>query len=154
MAFRLVSSGGAVTDPAVVTLFGSGVIHVGGAVVFNRVTGVPVAPVASGSSRTAIFGVSTSYIQGASEAEVSVIPFASGQLWEADCVNAASTAHVGVRHIFETDMLLRNTATDVTGFTGVFEALAVVGASTGSGKLLGRFITANVPVDTSATTFV
>lgn len=153
MSFRLVNSGGGVTDPAVVNLAASGVVHPGGVVVFNRVAGLPIAPAASGSTATAVFGVSLDYAQGASDVSVKVIPFHPGQLWEADCVNAAVTAHVGIRHLLENDLLIRNTGTDVTANTGVFLALAMAGSASGSGRLIGRFISNIVPVGQNQTTF-
>lgn len=153
MSFRLIGSAGNVSDPAVVNLFASGVIHPGGAVVFNRTSGVPVAPAAANSTTTQVFGVSLDYVQGASDAQVKVIPFADGQLWEADCVNSSSTGQVGLRHALDSDLNVRNTSTDVANNTGVFLALQVVGSTSGSGKLLGRFVSNIVPVGQNQTTF-
>ena len=153
MSIRLVSSLGSVTDPAVVNLFGSGVIHTGGVVSFNRVSGVPVIPAAANATTTQVFGVSLDYIQGASDAQVKVIPFTDGQLWEVDCVASGSTGQIGLRHALDGDLVVRNTSTDVTGATGVFLALQVVGSSSGSGKLLGRFVSNIVPVGQNQTTF-
>lgn len=86
-----------------------------------------------------VFGVAKSYAQGASDTFADVILFAEGQLWEADCANAATTAQVGLRHALSASDrgVIHNTATDVSTATGIFLALAMVGSSTGSGKLLG-----------------
>lgn len=157
MSFRLVSSGGAVTDPAVVNLAASGVVKNGHPVDFLRqgTGGSVVGPSANTSTTTMVFGIALGYAQGASDTNVNVIPFVSGQLWEADCANAATTAQVGIRHILSASRdCIHNTASDVTGATGVFMALAMVGSSSGSGKLIGRFVSQVAPVGQNQTTFI
>jgi hypothetical protein len=153
MAFRLVSSGGSISDPAVINMSASGVVKVGEAVDFLRVSGSGVGPSGSASTVTMVFGIALDYAQGASDVQVKVIPFTDDQIWEVDCANAATTAQVGIRHAFGTRGAVHNTATDVTANTGVFLALAMTGLTTGSGKLLGRFVSNLVPVGQNQTTF-
>ena len=147
MAFRLVSSGGNVTDPAIVSMHASGVIRPG-MVVQHGVALAAVSAAISSSPSTAIIGVSLDYAQGFSDTFVRVIPFAPGQIWEADCVSAVTTLHVLRRHrLGITDpMLLENAGASTVNegesvSSGVFFAYALTGATTGSGKLLGTFLT-------------
>lgn len=149
MPFRLVSGEGDVMNASVVNMAASGVLHNGEVVEFSRTGGVGVFPASIASTVTNIFGVvvgggpgNTGYVQGASDVTVDVIPFSPGQLWEADCVNAASTAQVGLRFgLARTrgDNALYNIATDSLFATAIFRAVAMVGSTTGSGKLLGYF---------------
>lgn len=143
MSFRLVSSGGSVADPAVVNLAASGLVRIGDAVDFVRAGtgGAVVAPTTSSSTTTMVFGVSLTYAQGASDTFANVIPFTPSQLWEVDCANAGSTAQIGLRHALSASdrSVIHNTASDVSTPTGIFLALALVGATTGSAKLLGKF---------------
>jgi len=142
MAFRLVSSGGAVIEPAFVNLAASGVISPNTAVDFLRsgTGGSVVGPSGTASTTTMVIGVGLDYLQGASDVSTRVILFNRSQIWEADCANSATTAQVGLRHILSVSRgFIHNTATDVTGQTGVFLALAMTGLTTGSGKLLGIF---------------
>lgn len=145
MAVRLVSSGGLVIEPAAFNFAGSGVIKAGSVVEFSRTAGLGVTPASSSSTFTNVFGVAHDYAQGASDVQIRVTPIVAGQLWEIDCVEAASTAQVGLRHALRDHLLLKNDATDVTGATGVFRVLAITGATTGSGKVIGEFVRANVP---------
>jgi hypothetical protein len=145
MAIRLVSGGGDVIEASAIGMSASGVIHVGGAVEFSRTGGAGVFPASSSSTFTNIFGVSLSYAQGASDIDARVIPIVPGQLWEIDCVNASTTSQVGLRHALENDLLLRNNATDVTTALGIFRAVAMTGLTSGSGKLIGEFVKANIP---------
>src|SRR5690349_12153502 len=101
MSFRLVSSGGNVTDPAFVNMYASGTVHPGEVVEFSRSSGVGVVPASMNSTITNIFGVCMDYAQGASDTQVRVVPFAHGQIWEADCVGAASTAHIGLNYALD-----------------------------------------------------
>lgn len=142
MGFRLVSSLGEVGDAAMINMPASGVIHPGEVVEFSRTGGQGVYPASMNSTITNIFGVAYNYVQGASDAYVRVIPFRPGQVWEADCVTAAATIHVGSRMGLSrtrSDMALNNNATDSTTATAVFRAIAMVGSTSGSGKLLGIF---------------
>ena len=142
MGFRLVRGAGINVDPAVINLAASGVVKSNQPVDFVRsgTGGAVVAPTTSTSTSTMAFGVAKGYAQGASDTFVDVIPFAEGQLWEADCANAATTAQLGLRHALSVDRgVIHNTASDVSTQTGIFLALAMVGASTGSGKLVGVF---------------
>lgn len=151
MSFKLVSSGGNVVDPTVITMFASGVVRPGGIVCLDdsaSTRGVyPGALSATaGWTTTNIFGVCLDYAQGASDTQVKVIPFASGQVWQADAVSAISTLSIGLRHQLATDSVVRNiTSISETASTGVFLCLGVTGATTGSGKLLGTFLQ-RVPV--------
>ena len=143
MGIRLVSSGGSVTEPVVVNMPASGVIHRDGLVIFDTATNALSAPATTGATTTNIVGVSLDGVQGASDTFVRVIPFADSQVWEVDCVNAASTANLFFRHQMAGDSVVRNIAgisSSETFSTGIFLAYAVTGASTGSGKLLGKFL--------------
>ena len=161
MAFRLVSSGGDVNNPAVLSIRASGVIWPGSLVEFSRTGGAGAAAGSSSSTTTNIFGIALDYLQGASDVDVKVIPFAQGQIWEADCANSASTAQIGLRHALTAlaaskARILHNTATDLgagNAHTAVFLAIALSSGTSGSGKLLGIFRTQQAPVNTSATTF-
>lgn len=149
MGFRLVMSQGDVNNPSVVNMPASGTIHNNEVVEFSRSGGAGVFPASIASTVTNIFGVvsgggpnADGYVQGASDVHVDVIPFAGGQVWEADCVNAASTAQVGLRFSLgrtRGDNALYNIATDSRTATAIFRAVAMIGSTSGSGKLLGYF---------------
>lgn len=142
MGFRLVSNYGNVVEPSFVNMYASGTVHPGEVVEFSRTGGAGVYPASMNSTVTNIFGVCLDYFQGASEVNVRVIPFMHGQIWEADCVNAATTAQIGLRFGLSrtrADMSLYNQATDSTTATAVFRAIAMTGSTSGSGKLLGYF---------------
>lgn len=151
MAIRFVRGHGGVQDPSAFSFPASGVIKINQAVerALNGTGGAVVAPAVSTTTSTAIFGVALSYAQGASDTYVNVIPFNRDQLWEVDCANAASTAQLGIRHALSASDrgVIHNTATDIgsnaavaTRMTGIFEALAMTSLTTGSGKLIGRFL--------------
>ncbi len=147
MAFRLVGSGGDVTDPAMINMPASGVIRPGGVVQFDVALSA-VSAALSTTPTTALVGVSLDYVQGLSDTFVRVIPFVQGQLWEADCAHAVSTLHVLRRHrLGITDpMLLENAGASTVNSgesisTGVFFAYAITGSTSGSGKLIGTFLT-------------
>lgn len=142
MGFRLVSSGGSINDPVAVNMYVSGVVHPNEVVEFSRTGGAGVYPASMASTTTNIFGVCLDYAQGASDKQVRVIPFNSDQIWEADCVNAASTAQIGLRFSIgrtRGDLALYNNATDSLTGTAIFRAIAMTGSTSGSGKLLGYF---------------
>lgn len=153
MAFKLVGSAGDVSDSAFMNLSASGVINPNTAVDFIRGTGGNVVgPSGTASTTTMVFGVSLDYIQGASDTFVKTIPFLPEQLWEVDCANATTTAQVGLRHILSASRgYIHNTASDVVIPTGVFLALAASSLTTGSGKLIGRFVS-NIASATQNTT--
>lgn len=145
MAFRLVSSGGAVKDTAFVNVFASGTVRPGMAVEFTRGTITTqgfAAPASSSTTITSLFGVCLDYAQGASDVEVKVIPILSGQVWEADCANAAATLQIGKRQQLygSNSVLINNNAYDTTAGAGVFVIWNITGATTGSGKVLGEFL--------------
>ena len=147
MAFRLVNSGGAVLDPAFVNLSASGTVWPGSLVDFVRGgTGGAVVNASSElSTSTMVFGVSVDYAEGASNTFVRVIPINSSQIWEVDCTHAATTAQVGLRHALSAlaankARFIHNTGTDVSTGVSQFLALAMTGLTTGSGKLIGRFV--------------
>jgi len=156
MGVRLVSSGGNVSNPAFIHAYASGVINMNGLVDWDRsgTGGSLVSPSTSSSTTTMIFGVAQSGAIGASDSLVRVIPFAEGQLWEVDCANAATTAQIGLRHgLSATRNYVHNTATDIgaaaakaTRVTGVFLALAMTGSTSGSGKLIGKFVYQHDPI--------
>ena len=151
MAIRLVGSGGLVTDAAAIDLYASGVITPGNPVDFlpNGTGGGVVGPTESTSTTTMVFGLGLDYAQGASDTLVRVIPFDKSQLWEVDCANAATTAQLGIRHAFSASRgYIHNTATDIgvnvavaTRALAVFHALKMTGSTSGSGKLIGKFVT-------------
>jgi len=158
MSLRLVSSGGAVTDPAVLNLTGSGVIHPGEIVDFTRAADYILAPSGASSTTTMVFGVAQSYIQGETDSYLQVIPFAQGQIWEIDCANAVTTAQLGRRQVQSaTRGYLHNTGTDLgagDAHTAVFEALSITGSTSGSGKIIGRVRHQVAPVYRSAGVFI
>ena len=147
MAFRLVSSGGNVVEPTTVNLAASGVIWPGSLVDFVRsgTGGAVVVASSEASTNTMVFGVALGYVQGASNTFVDVVPINDSQLWEVDCTNSASTAQIGLRHALSAlaankARFIHNTATDVATGVSQFLALAMTGLTTGSGKLIGRFV--------------
>lgn len=159
MSFRLVSSGGSVADPVAVNLAASGVIHNGESVDFVRsgTGGAVVTPTTSSSTTTMVLGVSYGpYVQGASDTFVGVVLFNNSQVWEVDCANTASSAQVGLRHALSAAdrAVIHNTASDVSTATGIFTALAMVGSTSGSGKLLGYFNRLHQLVPVNSTTFL
>ncbi len=152
MAFTFSRSAGSVHEPATVNMYASGVVRVGGVVEFSRTGGAGVIPAGASTTSTAVFGVCQDYAQGASDTFVRVIPIVPGQLWLADCTDIATTAQIGLHHVLNASMTeVRNTATDVSGATGVFRAVAMVGLTTGSGKLLGYFEQSNKAAVNSTT---
>lgn len=149
MAFRLVSSGGNVVDPAIVNIRCSGIVHTGGVVEFSRTGGAGVYPASSSSTQTNVFGICQQYRVGASDAETRVVKFSSDQLWEADCTDAAITAQIGLNHVLNNDLLVRNTSTDAGAgnlCTAIFRAIAMTGSTSGSGKLIGYFKFTDTPI--------
>lgn len=143
MAFTFVRSGGDITEPAAVLMFASGIVRAGGVVEFSRTGGVGVIPSSASTSFTGVFGISLDYAQGGSDTMVRVLPIVSGALYQADCTDAATTAQIGLRHVLNASQTeVRNTATDTLTAAGVFRAVAMVGPTTGSGKLIGYFETA------------
>jgi len=146
MAFRLVSSGGDVVEPAFINVAASGVVAPGFPVARIKGSGTGGAVVEGGvgvdTTQTALFGVSLDYAQGASNTFVRVIPFTKNQLWEVDCANAVTTAQVNVaQHLSDSRGYIHNQATDVATINRVFFPIAITGATTGSGKLIGYFYT-------------
>jgi hypothetical protein len=142
MPFRLISSGGNVTDPAVVNMYASGTIRPGTVVDFTRTGGQGVVPATSTSSLTTIFGVALDYAQGTSGTQVRVIPFAPGQIWEAyGCASVSSTAHIGIRHALSASDrdVLNNLTNDTTTAAAIFRCIGITGLTTGSGSLIGYF---------------
>lgn len=156
MAFRLVSSNGDVSDSSMISLPASGVITPNAAVDFVKAGtgGAVVTPSGTSSTQTMVFGVGMTYVQGASDTYTNVIPFLPEQLWEVDCANAAATVQLGFRHAFSASRgVIHNLASDSTT-TGVFWALAMSSLTTGSGKLLGRFISIPAVIEgQNSTTF-
>lgn len=147
MAFRFVRGAGNTVEPAVISVRGSGTIWPGSLVEFSRTGGAGVTPGSETSTTTNIFGIALDYIQGASDTDLRVIPFVSGQIWEGDCANVVTTAQIGIRHALsalaaQRGRIVHNTGTDFGAgniFTAVFDAVAMVGPTAGSAKLLGRF---------------
>ena len=147
MAFRFIRQRGTVqATPVIIKVPGSGVIHPGGIVEFHRGTNNNrVEPASSGTTYTNIFGISLDYIQGASDAYIRVIPFAPGQLWEAECANIGATNQLFIRHALSSSTVLNNSSTNVNAATGVFIAYSIAktfyaGLSTSTFRLIGEFI--------------
>ena len=145
MAFRLVSSGGNTVEPAVLFVAASGVVAPNLPVLLIPGNGTGGALVegetAFGSTKTAVFGVSLDYAQGASDTFVRVVPFTDSQIWEVDCANAVTTAQIGIKqYLSATRGYIHNQATDLEALNRVFLPIAITGSTSGSGKLLGRFL--------------
>lgn len=144
MAFRLVSSGGGVVEPTMVNLPASGVVGPGlpVALVFAGTGGAMVeGGVGVDTTTTALFGVAMDYRQGASDTYARVVPFTDQQLWEVDCANAATTAQVGIRqYLSATRGYIHNQGTNLEVINRVFLPTAMTGSTSGSGKLIGRFL--------------
>lgn len=157
MSIRFVRGAGTVADPSAFNFAASGVVKVNQAVELsaNGTGGAVVAPATSSTTGTMIFGVSMGYAQGASDTFVPVIPFDDNQYWEVDCANIATTAQLGIRHALSGSdrSVIHNTATDIganvavaTRATGIFLAIAMTSLTTGSGKLIGKFLPNFSPV--------
>ena len=143
MAFRLVSSGGNTVEPAVINMPVSGTVGPGLPVALAR-GGTGGASLEGGvgvdTTRTALFGVTLDYRQGASDTFARVIPFTSSQLWEVDCANAITTAQIGIGQYLSADRgYIHNQATHVEAVNRVFYPVAMTGSTSGSGKLIGFF---------------
>ena len=142
MAFRLVSSGGNVVEPAFVNVPASGTITPGAPVEWTIVSGGLVGPAGLDTTTSTLFGVALDYAQGASDVSVRVIPFNSDQLWEVDCANAATTAQVGIRQYLSASRgFIHNQVSNTNSINRVFLPLAMTGSTSGSGKLIGKFTT-------------
>jgi len=156
MGIRLVQNAGNVVDPAVINMRASGTTWPNGLVEFSRTGGAGVNAASSSSTSTNIFGIVHDYVQGASDVEVKVTGLVQGQLYEVDCVAAALTAQIGLRHVMNDSLLVRNTSTDLgagNAATAVFRAVAMTGSTSGSGKLIGYFRQDDGVGYPSATTF-
>ncbi|OGJ58621.1 hypothetical protein A2635_03980 [Candidatus Peribacteria bacterium RIFCSPHIGHO2_01_FULL_51_9] len=103
------------------------------------ISGNVVQRATSSSTIHTIWGVAAETI-GTGATTIKVIPITGpGQIWEADCTNDTHASN----QLFESCALtdhayLSNTASDVTGATGVFTPYANVGA-VGNRKMLGEF---------------
>lgn len=156
MAIKLVQNGGSVVEPAVINMRASGTVWPKCLVDFSRTGGAGVSAASSSSTTTTVFGVCLDYAEGASDVEVKVMPIVPGQLFEVDCVAAATTAQIGLRHVMNDSLLVRNTGTDLgagNACTAVFRAVAMTGSTSGSGKLIGFFELNRTIVYPSATTY-
>jgi hypothetical protein len=157
MAIRLVRSAGSVNDPAVMNIRCSGTVWPGSLVDFSRTAGQGVIPASSASTTTMVFGVCQDYREGTSDAEVRIIRIDNNQLWEVDCTDAALTAQIGLRHVMNDAKLVRNTSSDLgagTANTAVFRAVAMVGSTSGSGKLIGYFRANDASFGQNQTTYI
>ena len=144
MAFKLSGSGGNVNNPALINVRSSGTITPNApVVVVFGTTGAVVGPAGVDATRTTLFGVGLDY-RGDNVGDdylTKVIRFTPEQLWECDTANATSTAQIGVRQALSASRgFIHNQATDSDGVTRVFFTIGVIGAMTGSGKLLGYFL--------------
>lgn len=141
MGFRLVRSAGSVQDPVAVNMQASGTIYANSVVIRDGATGMVATAASTGMTTTNIVGIALDYVQGASDVETRVIPFVPGQVWEADTVNAVTTANVGIRHTLSDSLRVRNiTNLYETASTGIFYAFAITGSTSGSGRILGTFL--------------
>lgn len=147
MAFRFVRGiGDEVSSPSTVLMYASGTIHRGGIVIYDVANNAVSPATSTAATTTNIFGVSMDYAQGASDTLIRVVPFVQGQLWEADTNNAISTLNILLRHGLYDDVSIKNTTggtglgTKESATTGVFLCLGVVGATTGSGRIIGTFL--------------
>ena len=146
MAFRLVSSGGNVNDPAMVNMYCSGVVWPGHVVQYDTAaagTGVSIG--ASTTTGTNAIGICLDYAQGASDKMVRVVPFTQDQIWEADVNATISTAYIFLRHQLYDSGSVNMTTYNHSGAAGIFFVYNMTGAATGSGKVLGRFLVNNAP---------
>lgn len=84
-----------------------------------------------------IFGVLKESISD-SATDILVIPFIQGQIWEVDTTNNTATDQLYESVALTDHVALSNTSSDVTGATGVFFPIAMVGAVTAK-KMLGEF---------------
>lgn len=124
-----------------VNLAASGTIWPGSVVIRDTSANRVSAASSSLGTSTAILGVAMDYVQGASDAYTRVQLFEPGQLWEADTVNAVTTANILVRHTLADERYVRNIAnTYETASTGIFLGLNIVGSTSGSGRLVGQFL--------------
>ena len=139
MAFRLVSSGGNVNDPAMVNVYASGTVWPGRVVQFDTAANM-VSIGASTTTSTNAIGICLDYAQGASDTMVRVIPFTQDQIWEADVQSTISTAYIFLRHQLYDSGSVNMTTYNHTGSAGIFFVYNITGATTGSGKVLGKFI--------------
>ena len=141
MAVKFVKSAGTITEPATIDMLGSGVIYANSIVIRDVASNAVSTAASTAMTTTNIVGVSLDYIQGASDSFIRVIPFVPGQIWEVDTANAITTAQLLLRHTMVNSLVVRNiTNTYETGTTGIFFAYAITGASTGSAKMLGTFL--------------
>ena len=144
MAFRLVGSGGNISEPVLINVRSSGTITPNAPVVLVfGTTGAVVGPAGVDATRTTLFGVGLDY-RGDSVGDdyfTKVIRFTPEQLWDCDTANATSTAQIGVRQQLSAARgFIHNQATDSDGVTRVFFPIGIIGSTTGSGKLLGYFL--------------
>lgn len=148
MAIKLVRSGSSVKDPAVVNLPASGHIRANSLVIFDTdndsvLGGYSVSPATTGlATGSAIIGVSQTGIgDSKSDAFVNVIMFEPGQLWAVDAVNPVTTAQILKRHrMYDLSQVLNTSYDESESITGVFFCLGIVGADSGSAKLIGEFL--------------
>ena len=154
MAFKLVSSAGSVYEPAVVNLPASGVIRANSVVIFDTSAGYVSPATSTLATGTSIVGVALDYLQGASDVFTRVILFNDNQLWEGDVLNLISTAQVLKRFRLYDSVTVENSTYDQSlSINGVFQCLAVSGATTGSAKVIGRFMKLNRATTNSTDVF-
>lgn len=144
MSFRFIPSRGNVFQtPNIINVFASGTIQRGSVVEFSALKN-QVIPASANTTYTNIFGISLDYApdNSGAQTQVRVIPFASGQLWEADVTNTPATSQIFLKHALSNNVTINNSATDVNGPTGIFLAhtLTTIIANT----LVGEFIRAQI----------
>lgn len=133
MGFRLV--GGAIENYTVEATVTAGVAIAEGDAL--DVNGNVLQRATSSSTIHTVFGVAAENISTA-DTKIKVIPFVQGQVWEADSKNNTATTQRYESMVFDDHNDIDNTDSDVTGATGVFFCLDVVGAAADK-RLLGEF---------------
>lgn len=100
-----------------------------------------VIPATSSSTVLTVLGIGTkSYTEGSSAATVNFIPVITGAVFVvADCTANTAAAQLHKNHALTDGQTINNTSTTVAGPTGVFHALALVGAAANK-KLYGYII--------------
>lgn len=141
MAFKPINSAGQTVDSAAMEFFSSGAIAIGSVVSFNATNTNYVGVVTNGTNDatiSGIFGIARS--TGTDGGQVKVLPIVPWtQLYEADTTNVTTTAQIGAKVALTDHATLDNLSGNVDSSMGVFQILAVTGA-TGDKKVIGRFM--------------
>ena len=101
------------------------------------INGNVLARASSAATIHTVFGVAAETITTA-DSKIKVTPFCQGQLWEVDTASNTDATELYESMVLTDHDTVNNTDSDVTGDTGVFFCLGLIGA-TGDKKLLGEF---------------